>query len=110
VLVVATDLPGLTVGLLRFLAGHPAQGCVVPLDVAGHPQLLCARYPSFALARAAGLVEQGRRAVGALLDGEDVTWLTVQDWLAAAGSPAALADVDTPADLARLSGYQGARP
>jgi molybdopterin-guanine dinucleotide biosynthesis protein A len=110
VLVVATDLPGLTVGLLRLLAGHPARGCVVPLDVAGHPQLLCARYPSFTLARASRLVEQGRRAVSALLDGEDVAWLTAQEWLAAAGSPAALGDVDTPADLARLTGCQVVRP
>ena len=108
VLVVATDLPGLTIGLLRLLAGHPARGCLVPLDVAGHPQLLCARYPPVALARAGRLVEQGRRAVGALLDGEEVTWLAPREWVAAAGSPGALADVDTPADLASLPGWEAA--
>ena len=106
VLVVATDLPWLSVGLLGLLAGHPAPGCVVPLDASGRPQLLCARYSPVALARAARLMRAGRRAVGALLDGEDVTWLAPPEWLPAAGSPAALADVDTPADLAQLTGSE----
>ena len=106
VLVVATDLPCLTAGLLRLLAGHPTAGCLVPLDAAGRPQLLCARYTPIALRRAVRLVGEGRRAVRDLLEGEDVTWLAPADWLPAAGSPDALADVDTPADLDRLLGRE----
>ena len=83
---------------------------MVPLDVSGRPQLLCARYTPVALTRAARLMQAGHRAVGALLDGEDVTWLAPREWLPAAGSHAALADVDTPADLARLTGSEAVGP
>jgi len=103
VLVVATDLPNLTSGLLELLAWHPAVGCVVPLDREGRPQILCARYPAATLARAAGLVAAGRRDVRALLEGEEVIWLAPAVWEAAAGRADALADLDTPDDLALLA-------
>jgi molybdopterin-guanine dinucleotide biosynthesis protein A len=105
-LVVATDLPRLTVGFLEWLAGHPAPGCVVPVDAAGRPQYLCARYSAAALCRAAPLVERGRRAVRDLLGSEEVaaTWAGPVEWQPAAGDADALVDIDTPADLERWSG------
>jgi molybdopterin-guanine dinucleotide biosynthesis protein A len=104
VIVVATDLPRLTVGLLRLLASSKAAGCVIPVDSAGRLQLLCARYPAGTLAKAAGLLALGRRAVLALLDGQEVSRLAPAVWQVAAGRADALADVDTPADLAGLGG------
>jgi molybdenum cofactor guanylyltransferase len=105
VLVVATDMPRLTVGLLRLLARHPGPGCVVPLDQEGRSQPLCARYPMATLARAADLVGAGQRSVHSLLDVvlAEVTWLTPSAWQQAAGRPDVLLDVDTPADLAALN-------
>jgi molybdenum cofactor guanylyltransferase len=104
VLVVATDLPRLTVGLLTFLAHHPGPGCVVPVDDEGRDQTLCARYPMAALAEAADLVGVGDRSVRALLDRVEVTRLVPSVWRLAAGRSDALVDVDTPADLTLLTG------
>ena len=103
VLVVATDLPRLTVGLLTLLADHPAAGPVVPLDTQGRSQPLCARYPMSALGAAAELAKRGERSVRALLARLDPTWVWPSVWQPAAGDPAALADVDTPADLTALT-------
>ena len=99
-LVVATDLPGLTPGLLRLLAGHPGGGCVVPLDRGGRAQVACARYSPDALALAPELVAAGHRSLKALLERVAVTWLPASQWVAAAGTAGALTDVDTPDDLA----------
>jgi molybdopterin-guanine dinucleotide biosynthesis protein A len=103
VLVVATDLPRLTAGLLAFLADYPATGPVVPLDGEGRSQPLCARYPMAALGAAARLVEGGERSLRALLAGLNPTWVARSVWQPAAGDPDALADVDTPADLTALT-------
>jgi molybdopterin-guanine dinucleotide biosynthesis protein A len=104
VLVVATDLPWLTTGLLELLASDTRPGCVVPVDEAGRPQPLCARYPAATMARAGELVARGQRSVASLLDGEEVAWLAPSVWQPAAGRPDALADVDTPEALAGLAG------
>jgi molybdopterin-guanine dinucleotide biosynthesis protein A len=103
VLVVATDLPRLTLGLLTLLAEHPAAGPIVPLDKEGRSQPLCARYPMVALAAAAELVERGERSVRALLARLDPTWVAPSVWQPAAGDPDALTDLDTPADLTALT-------
>ena len=103
VLVVATDLPRLTRGLLTLLAEHPAPGPIVPLDKEGRSQPLCARYPMAALGAAAKLVESGERSVRALLASLDPTWVAPSVWQPAAGDPDALTDVDTPADLTALT-------
>jgi molybdopterin-guanine dinucleotide biosynthesis protein A len=100
-LVVATDLPRLTAGLLAALSSWPAPGCVVPLD-AGRPQPACARYSPAALAEASVLAASGQRSLMALLGRVEVAWLTPADWGPAAGRPDALVDVDTPDDLAAL--------
>lgn len=90
VVVVATDLPRLSVEAVHRLASHPSAGSVVP-RVGGRAQWLAARWSPRAVGRAPALVLGGERAMNALAD--DVVWLDATEW---AGD---LADVDTPADL-----------
>jgi molybdopterin-guanine dinucleotide biosynthesis protein A len=101
VLVVATDLPRLTAGLVDLLASWPGPASVVPL-AGGQPQPLCARYSAADLATAGTLVEAGHRSLRALLERIEVTWLEPSDWVPAAGRVDALADIDTPEELAAL--------
>jgi molybdopterin-guanine dinucleotide biosynthesis protein A len=98
-LVVATDLPWCDQRLLGFLAAVPGDDSVVPIDIAGRRQVLCARYAPEALDRARTAAAAGRRAVRFALDGLPVVEVPPQRWVAVAG-PAALLDVDEPADLA----------
>lgn len=105
VLVVATDLPRLTAGMVRWLAGHPADRSVVP--VAGdRVQPLCARYRASDLDTARELVAAGRRAMSDLLEAVDPVLIPERDWAGPAGGAAVLVDVDTPADLDRVVGPQ----
>jgi molybdopterin-guanine dinucleotide biosynthesis protein A len=100
-LVVATDLPRLSGALLAWLAAHPADGSVVPLDGAGRPQPLCGRYQPAELTTAEMLVAAGRRAMRDLLDAApSITYVAATEWIRATGGPDALLDIDTPADLA----------
>jgi molybdopterin-guanine dinucleotide biosynthesis protein A len=99
VIVVATDLPGLNVGLLTWLADHPGPGNVVPV-VDGHPQLLCARYDAASIGRAPGLVGTGARRMRDLLDDRRTHWAGPEEWAGAGGS---LCDVDTPEALAAFT-------
>jgi len=101
VLVVATDLPRLTLGLIEWLAHHPAERSVVPL-ADGRLQPLCARYQPDDLDLAARLVAQGARSMIALVDACDPIRPDERDWLVPAGDPAVFRDADTPADLERL--------
>jgi molybdopterin-guanine dinucleotide biosynthesis protein A len=101
-LVLAVDLPLVTEGLLALLAGHPSTGCVVPVDGAGYPQPLCARYSAAALSAASGLSAAGFTSPRALLERTAVTWLPPPAWSAAAGSAHPFADVDTDEDLASI--------
>jgi molybdopterin-guanine dinucleotide biosynthesis protein A len=100
-LVVATDLPRLTLSFLTWLAGHPSARSVVPL-VAGIPQTLCARYAPTDLDLGIELAGTGRRALHDLLDRTNPLLVGPELWRPAAGDPDALLDVDTPSDLARL--------
>lgn len=104
VLVVATDLPLLTSGFLEWLAAYPGDRSVVPV-AAGRAQPLCARYSAPDMTLAARLVEEGERTMTALLQRADPLLVAEADW-AAAADPAVLADVDTPDDLARLTGLE----
>ncbi len=101
VLVVATDLPLLTGGLLDWLATHPSAQSVVPVD-SERPQPLCARYQPSDLEMATDLVRSGRRSMMELLEAIEPLYLGPEEWSKPAGDPLALADVDTPADLERL--------
>ncbi len=102
VLLVATDLPRLTVGLLRWLAGHPGDGSVVPLS-GGRVQPLCARYSPADMRVAARLVADGQRAMNRLLDAIDATLVPEELWSGPAGGADCIVDADTPRDLRRLS-------
>lgn len=106
VLVVATDLPRLSAGLLTWLGGHPAGGAVVPLDGAGRPQWLCARYPVAAL-RALAVTGPGDGRLSTWARSLHPTMAGPEVWLPAAGDPCALDDADDPDDLARLAGRTG---
>jgi molybdopterin-guanine dinucleotide biosynthesis protein A len=99
--VVATDLPHLTIELLSWLVEHPSRTSVVPVAL-GVPQPLCARYTARDLDRAVVLAAMGRRSMRDLIDGSDTLLVAPEQWQPAAGSPDALDDVDTPEDLARL--------
>jgi molybdopterin-guanine dinucleotide biosynthesis protein A len=105
VLVLAVDMPFVTTGLLRFLAGRPGPGTVVPRDRLGRAQPLCARYGPGALAVASQLVAAGQRSLRALLADLDsraeVEWVDPPEWEPVAG-PGAFDDLDSPADLGRL--------
>jgi molybdenum cofactor guanylyltransferase len=99
-LVVASDLPFLSEDLLIWLAGHPSTRSVIPID-ARQPQPLCARYQAADLAVAADLYRAGARAMRDLIGGIEALRVEPDEWLAVAGHPFALLDVDTPADLER---------
>jgi molybdopterin-guanine dinucleotide biosynthesis protein A len=99
VLVVATDLPALTTGTLRWLACYGAPGSVVPL-VDGRPQPLCARWASVDLDRAVVLVAEGRRALRDLLAA--ATPLLVDPCVAEGPGDGPFADADTPAAARHL--------
>jgi len=101
-LVLAVDMPLVTGTLLALLARHPGSGCVVPVDEAGFPQPLCARYSPAALAAAPGLSAAAFSSPMALLERTDVTWLAPAVWQPEAGSPDVFADIDTEDDLARM--------
>lgn len=107
-LVVATDLPRLTAGMLMWLADHPARTSVVP-ESAGRPQLLCARWSAPDLDRSVDLVAAGRRSMRDLLAGSGAVVAGESEWAGAAGGAGALDDADTPADLMRL-GIGASRP
>ena len=100
VLVLACDLPLVTRDLLRWLAGRPGEGSVVPV-VAGRPQPLCARWSGADLDRLDVLTRSGHRAFKTLYGQLDVAFVDDHGWGVAA-SPADFSDTDTPEDLRRL--------
>jgi molybdopterin-guanine dinucleotide biosynthesis protein A len=123
-LVLACDLPLLSVAVLRRLADWPGgvggpggasgpgaaggagaaggPGAVVPV-LGGRPQWTCARYSDRCLQAAAELAAAGRRDLCALgeaaRDEGGVAWLGPE---ALGAELASLADADTPEDLAAL--------
>ena len=99
-LVVACDLPLVNEGLLRLLADYDAPGSVVPI-VNGRAQPLLARWGRRDLDAAGDLVARGERSLRHVLASRDVTLLDASQWGHVA-SEATFADVDSPADLARL--------
>ena len=101
VLLVATDLPFLTDGMLRWLAGYEPGRSVVPL-AGGRLQPLCARYEPGALEEAARVLEGGMSAMRDLLDATNVLCVPEEVWTPHAGRPDCLTDIDTPEDFDAL--------
>ena len=103
VIVVATDLPHLTAGMLAWLAACDPGHSVVPMSD-GRFQPLCARYEAADLDVATALVESGRRAMGDLVTAIEPRYGPEQVWVPHAGRPDCLVDVDTPEDMDALGG------
>jgi molybdenum cofactor guanylyltransferase len=100
VLVLATDLPGVGSDLLLALVAAPDADAVVPRTPAG-AEPLCALYRRApALAEARRRLASGELALHGLLRALDVHWLEGEDLAAAGGGGGALANLNTPADLA----------
>jgi molybdopterin-guanine dinucleotide biosynthesis protein A len=107
VIVLACDLPEITVPFLDFIARVPGEGTVVPV-VNGRAQPLCARFGAMSLETCRELVAAGRRSLNALLDATPVTWLEQEEWSAIADERC-FADIDTPEDLAHVAGFERSR-
>jgi molybdopterin-guanine dinucleotide biosynthesis protein A len=103
VLVVATDLPRLSGGMLAWLAGHPTPRALVPLDPDGRAQPLCARYPWAAMELAEDLVAGGATRMGVLMERAGPLLCPSSEWAGPAGGTDVLTDVDTPGDVTDLN-------
>ncbi len=100
VLVVATDLPGVTPDLLLALVAAPDADAVVPRTARG-PEPLCALYRRDAvLAEARRRLAADELALHALLDALEVSWLEGPDLAALDPDGSALANLNTPEALA----------
>jgi molybdopterin-guanine dinucleotide biosynthesis protein A len=95
IVLLACDLPFIDETVVRMLVDDPGNGSVVPM-VAGRKQYACSRWSPAAIASARVEFARGERAMRALLAAGDAAFV------AADQNARALADVDTPADLARL--------
>ena len=102
VLVLATDLPLLSMDLLLALTAWPERDAVVPTDSGGdHP--LCAIYRREAcLSIAAAHLEAGRLSLRELLGGVDTDRVSLEALGLEDLEPSPLTNVNTPAELARL--------
>jgi molybdopterin-guanine dinucleotide biosynthesis protein A len=96
VLVLACDLPSITVPVLDLLARFPGVETVVPV-VRGRAQPLCARFSARSLDTCQRLVAEGLRSLNATT----VTWIGPEIWSAAADDRC-FRDIDTPEDLTRM--------
>jgi molybdopterin-guanine dinucleotide biosynthesis protein A len=103
VLVVATDLPFLSVDLLLALVAWPEADAVVPRDASGlHP--LCALYRRDAVSEVARRhLSEERLALHALLDVVETRFLEGADLAAIDPGGRALLNLNTPDDLEKLS-------
>ena len=100
VVVLACDLPLVTSAFIRWLAQYPGERSVVPL-VEGRLQPLCARWSAPDLRRSVARAAHGARSFRELLDEMAPVIVSPREW-AGVALPSALADADTPDDLARL--------
>lgn len=99
-LLVACDLPLVSVALLRWLAGVPGDASVLPV-VAGRMQPLCARWSATDIAGAREAYRHGERSMRALT-GRPGVLLADEHWWGPVSDATSFADVDCPADLDRL--------
>lgn len=100
ILLVACDLPLVSVDLLAWLAGLPGATSVVPV-VDSHPQPLCARWSVTDLNSARSALAAGERSLQPLLTRPDVRFAD-RAWWGSVAQETTFADVDDPCDLDRL--------
>jgi molybdopterin-guanine dinucleotide biosynthesis protein A len=100
VAVVAVDIPWsapVVVRLMRDLAASADVDVLIPVDEGGRRQLLCSAWRTEALSRALDRLGDPRnRSVRDLVEG-----VSVRECALTAAEASLLADIDTPADLAR---------
>src|ERR671923_1218080 len=88
VLVLAVDMPRVTVELLRLLARRPGPATAVP-RADGHPQPMCARYGPDVLAAVDERLAAGGRSLRDLLEtlaaSGVVSWVEPEEWEPVAG-------------------------
>jgi molybdopterin-guanine dinucleotide biosynthesis protein A len=96
-LVLAVDMPLVTVALLRLLAAAAGDRAVVPVAGA-RVQPLCAVYPLASVEVARRLLADGHGSMRALLDAVPLRRMGEEEWRKAATADA-FADVDTPEAL-----------
>ena len=107
VVVLATDLLGVTPELLLALVAAPEADVVAPRSARG-PEPLCALYRREpVLAEARRRLDAGRLALHELLAALRVHWLEGDDLAALDPAGAALANVNTPDELARFRARAG---
>lgn len=99
-LVVAGDLPLVTVALMRWLATRPGNGSVVPM-VEGRGQPLLARWSPRDLYQAAHKLERGGGSLRGL-PGDTGTTIATETMWSSVATPEMFSDIDTPEDLQRL--------
>lgn len=99
VIVLATDLPFVSVAMLRFLAEFPGSASVVPI-VDGHPQPLFARFAATTLEGCDELLAAGKRSLKSLLEVSEVSWVGPEIW-SEVTDERCFTDIDTPEDLSR---------
>lgn len=99
-LVLACDLPLVTVEALRLLAHWPGPNSVIPI-VDGRAQPLCARWSTLDLRTAGKVLAAGERSLRHSPDRLGAVLLDETQWGKKVGRDAFM-DVDTPRDLADL--------
>ena len=96
-LVLACDLPLLTVDLLRWLARMPGTASIFPV-VAGRKQPLCARWSTAEFALAESLMRRGNKSLRLLPQDPQALLAGPEAWSTVVNINA-FADVDQPGDL-----------
>jgi molybdenum cofactor guanylyltransferase len=95
-ILLACDLPLVDAASLAALCASPDPRSVVPVDVDGVAQTVCARYSTSTQALAVDAFERGERSLKVLLEGADVVVVP------GVVRPELLVDIDTPAEAAAL--------
>jgi molybdopterin-guanine dinucleotide biosynthesis protein A len=108
VVCVAGDMPFVAPGLLALLRDHaPASAAVVP-RVAGRPEPLLARWSREALPLVEARLAAGERAVHAVFAALATAWLDEPALRAVDPTLRSFANVNTPEELRRARGPEGA--
>lgn len=101
IIVLACDLPNLSLDVLQTLAEWPGEGAVLPV-IEGREQPLCARWSSADLAMAIDHAGRGQRSLRGLPGVGKCIRLHATQWGPHVDADT-FADIDSPSDLRRLN-------